>query len=88
MPSPSEAPVPENAAEAAIAICGGEVRAVVVVCAHRIYDETIRDWSADRRVTEIVRVPIEVARHFLFEKWPGRDAAIAWVAALHASETL
>ena len=59
-----------------IAIVNGEVMGAIV-CDARSLDQTLAEWTADPSVTEIVRVPVSVPRKFLFEKWPGRDAAIA-----------
>jgi hypothetical protein len=55
-----------------IAIVGGEVRAVVALGYH---EQEVLAWTRDPKVEQIVRVPTEVARQFLFEKWPGLEQA-------------
>lgn len=39
-------------------------------------NEVVAEWTADPDFRELVRVPVEVAREFLFKDWPGRDEAI------------
>ncbi|MBA1159360.1 hypothetical protein [Microvirga mediterraneensis] len=63
--------------ECFIAIVGGEVRAAVAVGCH---EKELVEWAADPRVEQIIRVPVEVPRQLLFEKWPGLDAAKALIA--------
>jgi hypothetical protein len=60
-----------------IAIKDGEVCCAVADDGSVSYRETFAEWLEDRSVTEIVRVPVEVARKFLFQTWVGREAAIA-----------
>jgi hypothetical protein len=64
----------------AIAVCSDEVKCAVATEDEKYFRTVVAEWSEDPNITEIVRVPLEVARRFLFEKWPGRDAAIAAVA--------
>jgi hypothetical protein len=63
-----------------IAIVDGEVRCAVVDDGSASCREAIAEWLEDRSVTELVRVPVEVARKFLFQHWPGREAAIAAIS--------
>jgi hypothetical protein len=62
-----------------IAIKDGEVCCAVVDDGSLSCRETIDEWLGDRSVTEIVRVPVGVARRYLFQAWIGREAAIAAV---------
>ncbi len=69
-----------------LGIVRGEARCAVVADESTACREAIAEWSADSRVTELVRVPVEVARQFLFKPWPGREAAIASLPPLPAAE--
>ena len=46
-----------------------------VTCGCVDHDATVAEWAADPDFRELHRVPVEVARRFLFEQWPGRDEA-------------
>jgi hypothetical protein len=69
-----------------ICIAHGEVcGAVICGCAET--DRALAEWAARAAVTEIVRVPVEVARRFLLQPWPGLKAALALLAQAEAPST-
>lgn len=61
-----------------VAIVNGEVRAAVAMNAST-FGDTLAEWAADPQVSELIKVPVEVARRFLFEAWPGRAEALATI---------
>ena len=67
-----------------IGIGAGRVRSVVSLSDGRLLAETLSEWSANPECEEIICVPIDVARVFLFEPWPGLKAALAEIAGRSA----
>lgn len=69
-----------------ICIAHGEVCAAVI-CGCAETDRALAEWAARTAVTEIVRVPVEVARRFLLQPWPGLEVALALLAQAEAPST-
>lgn len=64
-----------NEGECSLAIYrDGRVQGAVA-CDCKDYAEIIGEWAADPEFRELVRVPVVVARHYLFQQWPGREEA-------------
>lgn len=51
----------------------------LLVCAASLdvpdFDEMVAEWANDKRITQILKVPVDVPRLLLFEQWPGMEAA-------------
>ena len=71
-------------ADCMVGICSdGVMKCAAMVCPDRphIHEDAVKKWLRDPNVTQILRVPVEIPRKFLFVPWPGLEAALATVAA-------
>jgi hypothetical protein len=52
----------------------GEMKAAVCILPGKpFHEDEVAEWARDPRVTQILRVPVEVPRRFLFQQWPGLE---------------
>lgn len=66
----------ERPVDCFIGIVGGEVKCAVSASDPKIVSKAVSEWMSREPFPNIIRVPTEVARAYLFRPWPGLDAAL------------